>query len=110
MASRPLSASAQTHPVCSSINLRSADRKDWLPSAMRTRVNINDLSQVRCHSSWPRSVRVINGIGVLDAAICQARDLLNARFCPDLALLCFLFAPDRRTPKEHSVLKWTVPI
>jgi hypothetical protein len=42
IASRPLSASAQTHPVCSSsINLHSPDRKGTLPSAIRTRAKEN---------------------------------------------------------------------
>jgi hypothetical protein len=38
-ASRPLTASAQTHPGWSSINLRSPDRAGTLSSAIRTRVN-----------------------------------------------------------------------
>ena len=52
---------------------------------------------------------------MVDAAICQARDLLNARFCPELALLCFLVhQTDVRQNKcpelDSSHLKRTIRI
>ena len=66
IASPPLGASAQTHPLCSSINLRSPDLKITLSSAMRTRVNKSS-PQINCHSSCPRSIGAIGATGLVNS-------------------------------------------